>query len=101
MKSLYGTNNSVSLFADYLTEWLLDAGFIKSQCHMSIYFKYAPYGTKIVVIYYFDDCFYWYTSEALGKLLVDALGKIFYMNLLGYAHWFMLIRIYQMMEHYI
>ena len=38
-----------SVFADELTEWLLEAGFIQSQCQMSIYYKYAPYGYKIVV----------------------------------------------------
>ena len=37
--------NSGNLFSDELTEWLLEAGFIQSQCHMSIYYKYAPKGT--------------------------------------------------------
>ena len=36
-KSVYGMNNSGNLFADELTEWLLEAGFIQSQCNMSIY----------------------------------------------------------------
>ena len=44
LKSMYGMNKSGKLFADELTEWLLDAGFIQSQCHMSIYYKYAPDG---------------------------------------------------------
>ena len=50
--------NSGKLFADDLTEWLLEAGFIKSQCQMSIYYKYAPYGSNIVVLSYVDDCVY-------------------------------------------
>ena len=54
--------NSGNLFSDELTEWLLEAGFIQSQCNMSIYYKYAPYGSKIVVLYYVDDCFYWYIN---------------------------------------
>ena len=37
--------------------------------------------------------------EALGKLFVDTLGNIFHVNFLRYAHWFMLIRTYQMKEH--
>ena len=41
-KSMYGMNNSGKLFADELTEWLLDSGFIEYQCQMSIYYKYAP-----------------------------------------------------------
>ena len=41
--------NSGKLFADELTEWLLEAGYIQSQCQMSIYHNYAPDGTKIVV----------------------------------------------------
>ena len=42
---MYGMNKSGKLFADELTEWLLEAVFIQSQCQMSIYYKYAPYGT--------------------------------------------------------
>ena len=63
---MYGMNNSGKLFAGDLKEWLLEAGFIQSQFQMSIYYKYAPYGTKIVVLYYVDGYFYWYTSEDLG-----------------------------------
>ena len=59
---------------------------------MYIYYKYAPDGSKIVVLSYADDCVYWYTSEALGKWFVGTLGKIFHANFLGYAHWFMSIR---------
>ena len=51
---------SGKLFADELTEWLLEASFIQSQFQMSIYYKYAPYGSKIVVLSYVDDCVYWY-----------------------------------------
>ena len=31
LKSMYGITKSGELFADELTEWLLDAGFIQSQ----------------------------------------------------------------------
>ena len=34
---------------------------------MSIYYKYAPYGTHIVILSYVDDCVYWYTPESLGN----------------------------------
>ena len=30
---------------------------------------------------------------------MDTLGKIFHVNSLGYAHWFMSIRISQMKDH--
>ena len=46
LKSMYGMTNFGKLFAYELTEWLLEAGFIQSQYHMSIYYKYAPYETK-------------------------------------------------------
>ena len=93
LKSMYSMNNSGKLFADELTEWLLEAGFIQSQFQMSIYYKYAPDGSKCFVLSYGDDCVYWYTNEDLGKWFVDSLEKIFHVNLLGYAHWFMSIRI--------
>ena len=66
---------------------------------MSIYYKYAPDGSKIVVLYYVDDCIYWYTNEDIGKWFVDTLGKIFHVNFLGYANWFMSIRISQLKDH--
>ena len=66
---------------------------------MSIYYKYAPDGSKIVLFSYVDDCVYWYTNEFLRKWFVDTLGKILHVNLLGYANWFMSIIIYQMKDH--
>ena len=59
---MYVITNYGKLFADELTEWLLEAGFIQSQCQMSIYYKYAPDGSKIVVLYYVDYCVYWYIN---------------------------------------
>ena len=52
---MYVMTNSGKLLADELTEWLLQAGFIQSQFHMSIYYKYAPDGSKTFVVYYVDD----------------------------------------------
>ena len=91
--------NSGKSFADELTEWLLEAGFIQSQFHMSIYYKYAPDGSKIVILSYVDDCVYWYTNEDIGKWFVDTLVKRFHVNFLGYAHWFTSIRISQLKYH--
>ena len=91
--------NSEKLFADDLTEWLFEAGFIQSQCHMSIYYKYSPNGSKIVVLSYVDDCVYWYTNEDIGKWFVDTLGKRFHVKFLGYEHWFMSIRISQLKDN--
>ena len=79
-------NNSGRLSYYELKEWLLEEGFVHSQCQISIYYKYASDGTKIVVLYHVDDCVYWYTSEALGKC---------------YSHWFISISISQMKDHYI
>ena len=66
---------------------------------MSIYYKYATYGSKKIVIYYVDDFFYWYTNEDIGKWFMDTLGKIFHVKFLGYANWFMSIRISQIKYH--
>ena len=44
---MYGMTYSGKLFADELTEWLIEAGFIQSQCQMSIYYKYAPDASKL------------------------------------------------------
>ena len=96
---MYGMTNSGKLFADELTEWLIEEVFMQPQCQMSIYWKYAPDGSKIVVLSYVDDCVYWYTNEDLGKLFVDTFGKIFHVNFLGFAHWFMSIIISQLKHH--
>ena len=55
---MYGMTNSGKLFAVELIEWLIKEGFIQSQCQMSIYYKYATDGSKIVVLSYVDDCVY-------------------------------------------
>ena len=91
--------NYGKLFSDELTEWLLEAGFIQSQFHMSIYYKYAPDGSKIVVLYYVDDCVYWCANKYIGKWFVDNLGKRFHVSFLVYAHWFMSIIFSQMKDH--
>ena len=49
LKYMYGMTNSGKIFDHELTDWLLEAGFIQSQCRMYIYYKYAPDGYKIVV----------------------------------------------------
>ena len=74
LKFMYGMTSSGKLFANQLTEGLLKAGFIKSKCHMSIYYKYAPDGSRIVVSSFLDECVYWYTNEASGKWFLDNLG---------------------------
>ena len=91
--------NSGKLFTDELTECLLEAGSIQSKCQMSIYYKYAPYGSKTIVLCYVGDFVYWYTSEALGKWFVDILGNRFHVKFLGYSHWFISIIISQMKDH--
>ena len=99
LKSMYVMTNSGKLFADELIEWIIEEGFIQSQCQMSIYYKYAPDVSKIVVLSYVDDCVYWYTNEDLGKWFVETLVKIFHVNFLGFAHWFMSIIISQLKDH--
>ena len=49
LKSMYDMTNYGKLFADDLTEWLIETGFIQSQCQMSIYYNYAPDGSKQIV----------------------------------------------------
>ena len=48
---MYGRTESGKLFSCELIEWLLEAGCIQSLFHMSIYYKYAPDGKKI--LFYF------------------------------------------------
>ena len=82
LKSMCRMKNSGKLFSDELTEWLIEEVFIKSQCQMSISYKYASDGSKIVVLSYVDDCVYWYTSKALGKWFVGNLGKRLHVKIL-------------------
>ena len=99
LKSIYGMTNSGKLFADELTEWLLESGFIQSKCQMSIHHKYARYGSKFFSLSYVDDFVYWYTNEYPGKWFVDTFGRRLHVKLLGYAHWFMSIGISQLKDH--
>ena len=84
--------NFGKLFADELTNWLIyEAVFKPSQLQMSIYYKDAQDGNKLVVLFYVYYRVYWYTSEELGKWFVDKLGNICHVHFLGYAHWFISI----------
>ena len=96
---MYGMANYGKLFADELIECLLEAVSIQSQFQMSIQYKYAPDGSKIVVLSYVDGYLYWYTNEALGKKIMDTLGKVFRVNFLACAYWFMSIRISQIKDN--
>ena len=70
-------NNSVKLFDDELTNWLIDeAGLKQSKFQSSVYYKYATDGSKLVGFYYVDECLYWYASRQLGKCFMDKPGKI-------------------------
>ena len=94
--------SSGKLFSDELTNWLIDeAGIKQAQFQMSIHYSYVPDGYKLVLLSYVDDCVFWYTYEELGKWFVDTLGKRFHVNFLGYAHWFMSIRISQPKDYLI
>ena len=42
LKSMCGMTNRGKLFADELTEWLLESGFIQYQCHIPIYYERGP-----------------------------------------------------------
>ena len=65
-KSMYGITNSGKLFADEITNLMIDeAGINQSKFQMYVYYKYAPDGSKLVVLSYVDECVYWYTSEEL------------------------------------
>ena len=81
---MYGMNNDGKLFSDELTNCLIyESGFKQPQCQIYIYYKYVPYGFKLVVLYYVDDLVYWYTSKELGKWFMDTLEDIFHLNFLG------------------
>ena len=99
MKSMHGMNNSGKLFSDELIEWFLEADFIQSQCQISIYYKDAPDGTRIFVLFYLYDCEYWYNFEALGKGFWDYLERIFRVKFSGYAQKLMSIRISHTEDH--
>ena len=61
---MYGMTNSGKMFSDELTNWLIDeAGFNKSKCQMSVYYKDAPYGSELVLLSYVDYFVYCYTSD--------------------------------------
>ena len=84
---MYGMTNSGNLFADEITNFLIDEkGFIQSKFQMSVYYKYALDGSKLVVLSYVDYCVYWYTSEELLKWFVDTLGNIFHVKFQVYVH---------------
>ena len=93
-KSMYGMTSYGKLFPDELTNSLIyEVGCNQFKFQISVYYKYFPDISKLVVLSYVDDFVYCYTYEELGKLFVDTLGNIFHVKFLGYLHWYMSIRI--------
>ena len=66
---------------------------------MSIYYKYAPYGTIIFVLSYVDYFVYWYRYEALLKWSVITIRKILHVKFLRFTNWFMSISISHIKDH--
>ena len=93
-------NNSGKISSDEHNNFLIDKlGYNQSKYRIYVYYKYAPDGSKLVLLSYVDECIYWYKYEELGNWFVDTLGKIFHVNFLGYAHWFLSISISQLKDH--
>ena len=44
------------LAGEFTNLFIYEAVFKQSQCQMFIYYKYAPYGYKLVVLSYVDYC---------------------------------------------
>ena len=86
---MYGMTNYEKLFAYELTNCLIDAsGFKLSQCHIYIYYKYEPDGSKLVVLYYVDDCVYWYIKMVFGYYWKEVLCEIIRICTLVYVHYY-------------
>ena len=95
-------SNYGNLFYHEHNNRLIDeAGFNQYILQMSVYYKYSPNGSKLVVLSYVDDFVYWYTSEELGKWFVCKLGNLLHVIFLVYAHCFMPIRISKLEYPYI
>ena len=75
LKSMYGMTNSGKLFADELTEWLIEEGFLQSQCQMSIYYKYAPDVSEIVFYPMLMIVSTGIKMKILGNGLLKPLGR--------------------------
>ena len=57
---MYVMTDYGNLFSDELTNCLIyKSAFNQSKCQMSVYYKYAPHGSKLVVLSYIDECVYW------------------------------------------
>ena len=69
-KSIYGITSSGELFFGEITNWVINGeGFKHSQCQISIYYKYDPNVSKLVVLSYVYECVYWYIYAELEKWL--------------------------------
>ena len=80
---MYRMANYGKVFSDELNNWLIDeAGLKQSKLQMSVYYKYSPDGSKLVVLSHVDDCVYSYISDELGKWFVGTIGKRLYVKFL-------------------
>ena len=86
--SIYHMDISGKISAGKLINWMIyEARFKQSECQISIQHKYEPNVSRLVVLYYVNDCVYWCLCEEIGKwFMYNRLRKRFNMKFLGHAH---------------
>ena len=92
---MYGRTKSRKLFSNDLTEWFIESGLIKSKFQMSIYYKYIPYGTKLLFYLMFMIVYIGIYLKLFENVFLVTLWKRFHVKFLGFKHWFMSTRISQ------
>ena len=73
--------NSGKIFADEITNWMMyESGFNQYKYQMSIYYKYTPYDSKLVVLYFVDYCGLVPAQNAPFALILWYVAKIIYLS---------------------
>ena len=73
--------NSGKIFADEITNWMMyESGFNQYKYQMSIYYKYTPYDSKLVVLYFVDYCGLVTAQNAPFALILWYAAKIIYLS---------------------
>ena len=99
--SMYGMTNSRKIFWWYhqlADRWSRIQTFTVSNFRI---LQLCTRCIQVSFLSYVYDCVYWYTSKELVKWFLDKLVRMFHVKFLGYAHWFISIRISQLKDYII
>ena len=98
---IYGLTTSGKLWAEELTNYLLEKGFKQSPVDPCLLIKREKNGKYLKLINYVDDMLFYGDSDTTENTFFKDLKSRFSVNLLGGVHWYLGFKISRLGDDYV